>query len=133
MVRKQILLRNLPALFIIAGGYLFLYLISVFDSGYGSTLCLIKNITGYPCPGCGMGRASIELFKGNIAQSLHFHLWAIPLNVALIISFFWLLRDVVKNSDSFFKAMSRPISLKILALIFILVIFNWIRALYLGI
>jgi hypothetical protein len=132
MFRKKIV-RNLLAMFIIAGGYLFLYLISVFDSGYENTLCVIKNITGYPCPGCGMGRASIELFKGNIAQSLHFHLWAIPLHLALIISFFWMLRDVLKNSDSFFRAMNRPISVKILALIFILVIINWIRALYLGI
>ena len=132
MFRNKIL-RNLLAMFIIAGGYLFLYLISLLDSGYENTLCVIKNLTGYPCPGCGMGRASIELFKGNILQSLHFHWWAIPLHAALITSFFWLLRDMIKGSDSFFRAMNRPVSIKILVVIFILVIVNWIRALYLGI
>ena len=125
--------RNLLSMSVIAGGYVFLYLLSLFHSDYSGTLCLVKNITGYPCPGCGMGRASIELFKGNIQQSLHFHWWAIPLHVALITSFFWLLRDTLKKSDSFFKAINRPLSLKILIVTFILVIINWIRALSLGI
>jgi hypothetical protein len=125
--------RNLLSMSVIAGGYVFLYLLSLLDADYSGTLCLVKNITGYPCPGCGMGRASIELFKGNLRESLHFHWWAIPLHAALITSFFWLLRDTIKNSDSFFKAVNRPLSLKILALIFVLVIINWIRALSLGI
>jgi hypothetical protein len=125
--------RNLLSMSVIAGGYVFLYLLSLLNSDYSGTLCLVKNITGYPCPGCGMGRASIELFKGNIRESLHFHWWAIPQHLALITSFFWLLRDTLKKSDSFFKAINRPLSLKILVVIFILVIINWIRALSLGI
>ena len=37
------------------------------------SICIFYNVTGVPCPGCGMTRAFIHLFKGDIKGALWFH------------------------------------------------------------
>lgn len=37
------------------------------------SICLFYNATGVPCPGCGMTRSYIHLFKGHIAEAFRFH------------------------------------------------------------
>ena len=36
-------------------------------------LCMIRNVTGYPCPGCGMTRAHIEVLKLNFKNAFYYH------------------------------------------------------------
>jgi len=36
-------------------------------------LCLFRNLTGYPCPGCGITRAVVCLAHGQFAEALRFH------------------------------------------------------------
>jgi hypothetical protein len=43
------------------------------------SLCPFKMVTGFPCPGCGITKALIFLYQGEIVKSLHYHLFAIPL------------------------------------------------------
>ncbi len=38
----------------------------------GST-CVMRTITGLPCPGCGLTRATFALFKFNIPAAIHFN------------------------------------------------------------
>lgn len=129
---KTLLFRNLLTILVIAGGYVFLWFSAETNSDHSYTLCVVKNVTGYPCPGCGMGRASIELFKGNIAESLHFHWWAIPFHILVWISLIWLIRDIIIKKDTFRPFIQRPMNTVWLGLIFILVLINWIRAIYIG-
>lgn len=35
--------------------------------------CIIKNITGLPCPSCGMTRAYLAFFKGDIKTAFFYH------------------------------------------------------------
>lgn len=35
--------------------------------------CLIKSLTGIPCPMCGMTRSLTALLQGNVSQSTSFH------------------------------------------------------------
>ena len=35
--------------------------------------CMIRRLTGIPCPGCGMSRAVYNIFKGNVAEAFRFH------------------------------------------------------------
>ena len=42
------------------------------------TLCLFKNLTGWPCPGCGMGHAILDAFRGRWIASLSSHPLGIP-------------------------------------------------------
>lgn len=125
--------RNLLALLIIAGGYAFLWISAFTNPDHSYTLCVFKNLTGHPCPGCGMGRASIELFQGHVGRSLHFHWWAIPFHILLLGSFVWIVRDTIVKSDSFWQFIRRPMKSWALTLIFVLVLVNWVRALYLDI
>ncbi len=36
-------------------------------------LCIFRRVTGLPCPSCGMTRAYISLFKGDIANAFFMH------------------------------------------------------------
>ena|ERR1035437_9382217 len=60
---------------------LLLSLIFFLDTG-----CIIKFITGFPCPGCGMTRAWIAFFEGNLLESFKWHplFLLVPLLVLLI-------------------------------------------------
>lgn len=49
-------------------GILWLLLKDFFEFNYSG--CLIKEISGFPCPSCGNTRSVISFFKGNIKDSL---------------------------------------------------------------
>jgi hypothetical protein len=38
-----------------------------------STSCILKNTVGIPCPSCGMTRAYLLLFNGDIKGAFHMH------------------------------------------------------------
>ena len=40
--------------------------------------CIFKNITGVPCPGCGLTRSGVALLKGQWQKSLYFHALLLP-------------------------------------------------------
>lgn len=37
------------------------------------TVCPFANLVGYPCPGCGMTRAGLALFHGDLKHAFAFH------------------------------------------------------------
>ena len=47
--------------------------------------CPILAATGVPCPGCGLTRATMQLFKGNILDSLQTHAFAPIFLMALLL------------------------------------------------
>jgi hypothetical protein len=91
----------------IVGGYFALFLLSYFEGDSQTVLCPTRLISGVPCPGCGMGRASVEIFHGNFIDSIYFHVLAIPFNIIVIISLIWMISDLVKRKESFFPAINR--------------------------
>ncbi len=42
-------------------------------TGIGFVLCWFKNITGLPCPGCGLTRSIACISHLHFAESLHYH------------------------------------------------------------
>ena len=46
----------------------------------GGSLCVIRNITGLPCPGCGMTRALIALSKLEFTNAVRLH----PLSLMML-------------------------------------------------
>ena len=61
----------LAAIAIIAAFYAFMHLV-----GIG---CPIRFVTGVSCPGCGMTRAYLALFRGDISGAFGFHpLFCLP-------------------------------------------------------
>lgn len=63
---------------------------------------MFKLITGIPCPGCGMGRATLELFNGNISQSFQYNILCIPFTIGIVSSLFWMIFDLINNKETFF-------------------------------
>ena len=47
--------------------------------------CPILAATGVPCPGCGLTRATMQLFHGNILDSLQTHAFAPIFLMALLL------------------------------------------------
>ena len=45
----------------------------LFSKISGRSICIFYNITGVPCPGCGMTRAFVHLFQGHIAEAFRYH------------------------------------------------------------
>lgn len=47
--------------------------------------CPIRSLTGIPCPSCGMTRSFLALAKGNLAESISYHLFGPLLFLILLI------------------------------------------------
>lgn len=49
--------------------------------------CPIRALTGIPCPGCGLTRAYLCLFRGDLRGALYYHplFWAVPLPLLLLL------------------------------------------------
>lgn len=53
--------------------------------GAGGWPCPMLNATGYPCPGCGLGRACAQLGEGNWGDALRLHAFAPVLVLTLLL------------------------------------------------
>ena len=36
-------------------------------------VCPVANLTGHPCPGCGLTRATLACVHGQLGEAVHFH------------------------------------------------------------
>lgn len=113
-------------------GYLFY---SVYQPAENTvSFCMIKNVTGFPCPSCGTTRAVILMLQGKIKYSILMNPFGIILTAIMIIFPFWILGDLILKKDSFFrwyKKAETTLRKPWLAIILILlVILNWIWNIY---
>jgi Protein of unknown function (DUF2752) len=77
----------------------------------GVTLCPFKLLTGWPCPGCGMGHAVVAAMRGNLAASFAYHPLGPPLLVLWTAWLGWGLANLARGrgfSDGFLPALGRP-------------------------
>ena len=49
------------------------------------SFCPFKMLTGFPCPGCGITKSLVLLYKGDIAGSLFYHIFG-PITVIFCIT-----------------------------------------------
>jgi len=100
--------------------------------------CLLKNITGFPCPTCGFTRAFCDFANGHWAAGIHLCPFAFLVFLAVAAAFVF--NAAVIAASLFEKRIILPpfcrLSSKravILALVlFVLVIANWIYRLAMG-
>jgi hypothetical protein len=97
-------------------------------------VCIIKNVTGYPCPSCGTTRAVLLLMERKIAASFLLNPFGILVATIMTVAPIWILIDIVFKKETFYiwykktEAMLRKPWLATLLLL--LVLFNWIWNLY---
>jgi hypothetical protein len=110
----------------------FLYLIYSINYSESSHIkvCIIKNVTGYPCPSCGTTRAVQEFLKGNLMNSFFMNPFGIIVAILMAIIPLWILFDLIFKKETFYsnyKKIETIIRIRWVAIILIvLVILNWI-------
>lgn len=98
--------------------------------------CLIKQVTGIPCPSCGSTRSISAALHGHLGEAIWWNpLGLLSLLLILIIPW-WILTDWLRKRDSFhraFKATEFFIRRKYIAiLLIILILINWIWNIHKG-
>jgi hypothetical protein len=117
---------NYIVLIFIIGGYaVFFWLNTIFSAGQ-TELCIFKNVTGIPCPGCGMGRGTIELFHGHLLAGLRMHPLSIPFNAGILTAIFFLVKDIMNKESRFMEFMKqKPPRVTTIILSMIVVVVWW--------
>jgi hypothetical protein len=49
------------------------------------SLCPLKMLTGFPCPGCGITKSVVYFYEGDIQKSLYYNIFG-PLVIAFCIT-----------------------------------------------
>lgn len=63
----------------------------------GKGVCYFRNITGIPCPGCGMTRSFLYILQGEFAKAWHMHPFAYGWIVLAVI--FFVDRYVIRKKE----------------------------------
>ena len=115
-------------------GILYFLYSSFFTNPQTPHVCLIKNVTGYPCPSCGTTRAVILLSKGELLQSAQQNPFGIIVGICMLVLPFWIVLDLMKKESTFYTFYLKTETVirkpKIALALILLVILNWIWNLY---
>lgn len=119
--------KNILSLLGLAGLFAFLLLFEQPTDYHADTICLFRIITGYPCPGCGIGRGMALLLHLQFYEALMMNPLAIPFTIGGIAAVPLLIYDIIKNKETAFNIMKHKLKINIWFLIFlvILTLANW--------
>lgn len=125
--------RNKLYIFLLAAcllGFLYLFYSIQFSESSLFGACMIKNVTGFPCPSCGTTRAVRLLWQGNILESLQMNPFGILVFIIMILAPLWIAFDLIFNKQTFlnwYNKIEITVRTKWIAVILILlVLLNWI-------
>jgi hypothetical protein len=119
----------------------FLWLMSNFIEGmqlsdYLHVGCPVKNLTGIPCPSCGITRALVYVIKGQPGMAFTINPLSYIVGLIMIIAPLWIIFDIWKKKDTFIQFYNKTENLlkkKGYAMVFIvLIMLNWIYIIYKG-
>jgi hypothetical protein len=83
VIRKKII-----AIILIVFSYWFVSYILLWNT------CIFKNITGLPCPGCGLSRSGLALLSGDIKASLYYHSLLVPIVIFILLAIFGYIKKI---------------------------------------
>lgn len=99
-IRKNILYSILGVACL--AGYIWLF-INYKNTGGHTDVCIIKYVTGVPCPSCGSTRSVLAILDGNFYNAFVLNPMGILLFIILTISPLWVLYDVLFKKSSFYR------------------------------
>ena len=113
-----------------ASGYIYLLYNLYYSKSNQFSVCMIKNVSGFPCPSCGTTRAVQLLFKGDFIASVLTNPFGIIVSGSMVFLPFWIVCDVLLKKQSFYDFYNKieaVLKQKIIAIpLIIIVILNWI-------
>lgn len=87
--------------------------------------CPIKYFLHIECPGCGLTRSFKALIHLDIISSIKYNLLGIPIFLIVIVSIFYLLKDIIKGENKTTNFILKYIS-KYYIVIFLILIVNMV-------
>ena len=113
-----------------SAGFIYLLYQLYYPESNTYSVCIIKNISGFPCPSCGATRAVQLLFKGDFVGSILMNPFGIIISAILILLPFWIVIDLILKKETFYTFYNKMECLlkqkKIAIPLIILVLLNWI-------
>jgi hypothetical protein len=111
-------------------GYIYLLYNLYYSKSNQFSVCMIKNVSGFPCPSCGTTRAVQLLFKGDYIASVLTNPFGIIVSGSMLFLPFWIVFDFIMKKQSFYTFYNKMESIlkqKNSAIpLIILVVLNWI-------
>ncbi|TXD95100.1 DUF2752 domain-containing protein [Gillisia hiemivivida] len=103
---------------------------SLYSLNSSIEVCLIKHVTGVPCPSCGSTRSVISLAKGDFLGSIFINPLGLVVALIMILAPLWVIFDLITKRHSLFafyrqieNYLKKP---KVLVVFILLVMLNWI-------
>ena len=95
----------------------------------GFDFCLFKNLTGVPCPSCGITRSILQLFNGEWTSSILINPLGILAGLIMLIVPVWIVFDISRGTQSMaaaYRAIERFVQKQIVYIPLIaLLLLNW--------
>ena len=115
-----------------AAGYIWLIMTyyRTFSLALEPGVCLVKRVTGVPCPSCGTTRSVLSILKGDILEGMHWNPFGIIIILILVIFPVWIISDVLSRKNTLFNVYNQTelfLKRKWIAVpAILLVLVNWI-------
>jgi hypothetical protein len=129
---KDFRIRYLILFLAVCCGYGLLLLMDEINIFHVKTFCIFKNLTGYPCPGCGMGRSMLCLYHGNLSKALWYNSLSIPFLICTISGLIWMIIDIFRNKETFIPFLKKDVNWFWKIILFLVIIGNWAWNIYKG-
>jgi len=98
------------------------------------TFCLIKKMTGFPCPSCGVTRSIILLLQGEMCASLMMNPLGVAVWLMMVMMAVWLLSDLIlgkRTFNTYFSKIEKRLNNKYFLIpFFTLIMLNWAWNIY---
>ena len=95
--------------------------------------CIFKLLTSFPCPGCGMTRAFIEISKLEFMNSFRYNIFALPLVFIYLAILAIIVFDKCRGTHYYSKIMKRKLGSLECLVIFVIFVVGWYLNIYRGI
>lgn len=92
------------------------------------SLCPLKMLTGFPCPGCGITKSLVYFYEGNLWKSLTFHIFGPFVILFSLMTIVVLSAELITKKEYFNTYLYNKKIAYFLA--FVLVVYHLIRLVY---
>ncbi len=102
-------------------GFVFFIILFVITKVFSGSLCLVKNIFGISCFGCGLTRAFISILKFEFKKAFEYNVLGIPLFISIVIYSICALIDIFFDKNYVF-AIENQLAKKYMYFIYVIIL-----------